>query len=186
MMNLFKLHTEELITDEELEFVPLLEYLKYSKNLVELQKREKLWAKDPELAYYYAQHTGKPFPLGESAIAKDPFFSLNYAYYILKEAFPAGEAVIAEDSYNALLYAKRVIEKPFPLGEKAISRNAANSLTYAIDVLHGPFKLGEDEISRDSFYSSVYKAAMEKLETLTIVFQKLPHLKEKLNEKSIS
>lgn len=40
-----------------------------------------------------------PFPLGESQIKKDPYYSYLYAVNILKGPFPKGEPVLMDSEY---------------------------------------------------------------------------------------
>ena len=126
-MNLHDLHTnpEDLDYHAGVELVPSLAWDKYKHNHDELKKREKLWIKDPETAYYYALSILKgPFELGEPAIAKDGWHSFMYAVRVLKGPFELGEPTIAKDAYCSYVYADKVLCAPFPLGEPALAKDA--------------------------------------------------------------
>ena len=65
---------------------PELAWEKYKDNPEELKKREHLWVTNPEWAYYYALEVlKKPFPLGEAAIASDPYYAYSYARDVLEK-----------------------------------------------------------------------------------------------------
>ena len=108
-------------------------------------------ASDAESAYEYAQHVldKQPFPLGEPAIAKSAFKSLEYAR-MLNQPFPAGEHAIATSAKYSYEYANSVLRnKPFPAGEPAIATDTDLALNYARYVIQGQWKMGEDAIMKD-------------------------------------
>lgn len=53
-------------------------------------------AKNAEVAYKYAWHTGKRFEIGEAEILKHPKWAAKYAIGIIKGRWPEAEDVIAE------------------------------------------------------------------------------------------
>lgn len=63
-------------------------------------------AKGAQSAYNYAMDDlkGERFELGEPAIAKAPFWSIQYARDVMKGRFPAAEAAIYKDRELALRY----------------------------------------------------------------------------------
>ena len=119
-MNLFKLH-DDLLDHEDQDLVPNLALARYRNNLEELKKREKLWARDPETAYYYALEILKGrFELSEKTIAKNAQYSYLYAGKILNAPFPLGELTIAKSPWYSYLYALYVLKARFELGEPTI------------------------------------------------------------------
>ena len=59
---------------------------KYKDNPEELKKREHLWTASANYAYSYARYVlKKPFPLGEKAIASDPYYAYHYVLYVLEK-----------------------------------------------------------------------------------------------------
>ena len=114
----------------------------------EIAKANLKWAFD-----YVSKH-GKDKEL-ESIIAKNPYYSYNYANHILKGEFPLGEPVIAKDMDFSYAYAM-LINRRFELGELQIAKNPYYSYRYAKIILNGPFKLGEPAIAKDSYYSYDY------------------------------
>jgi hypothetical protein len=95
-MNLYNLHSKpEMLDHHDVAFerVPALVYEKYWREEAELQRREKILAKDPKIAYYYARCIlNGPFSAGETAIAKDQYRAYLYAEIVLK--LPEAEAKI--------------------------------------------------------------------------------------------
>lgn len=133
-MNLYKYHTrpEKLeLHDKAPEKVPAVIWDKYEDQPDELEKREKILAKDPLYAYLYAVNVLQDrFPAGEAAIAKSAEHAYGYALIILRAAFPKGEAAIATSGLHAQQYARFVIKKPFPKGEAAIANHPNPDVPY--------------------------------------------------------
>lgn len=132
-MNLYNLHDRPKSlhghdrADKEVGFVVYDKY-KHDEKALENDERKKAMAKYPTHAYQYAMTTGKPFPEGEDAIAKHPFYAGRYARYILKGAFPKGEDAIATDPDEAFHYAA-LLDKPFIKGEAKMDLQAKSYLT---------------------------------------------------------
>jgi lambda repressor-like predicted transcriptional regulator len=148
-MNLYKLHSKPKTLDhhdQAFEKVPELVWQKYKGKPAELKKREKVLARDPKTAFYYAAYVlKKPWPAGEAAIAKDAGWAYEYADYVLKKPFPAGEAAIAKDTEGyAYLYAREVLKGRWPRGEAAIAKDPVWARPYAYYVL----KLSETEAKK--------------------------------------
>lgn len=133
---------------QALETSPQLAWRKYGREPKELKKREHLWAKSAETAYYYADHLGRRFPAGEPAISKDPLWAFYYARNVIKKRFPAGEEAIASDPQWAYEYARQVIKKRFPAGEEAIASDADRAFDYA-EFLGKRFLAGEPTIAKN-------------------------------------
>lgn len=70
-------------------------------------------AKSPLIAYNWANITGKPFPEGEAAIAKNTRTSFSYAKNVLNDEFLKGEEVLADDITHALYYAINIKKSRF-------------------------------------------------------------------------
>jgi hypothetical protein len=84
---------------------------------------ESIIAKDAYYSYQYAIDILEgPFNLGEPAIAKNPYYSFNYAKHILKGEFPLGEPAIAKDAYYSKEYTNVVLKKDFYLDGKLICK----------------------------------------------------------------
>jgi hypothetical protein len=84
---------------------------------------ESIIAKDAYYSYQYAIDILEgPFNLGEPAIAKNPYYSFNYAKHILKGEFPLGEPEIAKDAYYSKEYTNVVLKKDFYLDGKLICK----------------------------------------------------------------
>ena len=115
-LNLYDLHPDPKkapYRDTAYETVPKLVWEKYQKQPQELKKRERVLAKDAEIAYLYAKYILKgPFPAGEAAIATDAHHTYYYARDVLKGPFPAGEATMAESAHFAPQYARNVLKIP--------------------------------------------------------------------------
>ena len=123
-MNLFNLH-KDLTDHPDKELIPIVVWEKYQHIPDELKKREKILARDPEIAYYYAKSVLKgPFPLGEPVIAESAEYSYSYTRDVLKGPFPMGEPVIAKDGESAFNYAYNIISDRWPIGEPAIAKDA--------------------------------------------------------------
>ena len=109
--NIFALHPDkekaEKLKAKATEKDPKLAWETYRYQPEELKKREHLWAKDPEFAYYYAKYVieGR-FPAGEKAMASHPFFAYYYAEEFIGDRWPEGEKAIARHSGYARDYAK--------------------------------------------------------------------------------
>jgi hypothetical protein len=56
-------------------------------------------------------------------IALDPRASYNYAYMFIQKPFPLGESAIARSSKYSFRYAINVLGARFKLGEEAIKRS---------------------------------------------------------------
>jgi hypothetical protein len=129
-MNLYKYHTnpEKLIGGETPYLYSIEEafrYLMYEHPDDELRLSiEKVIAKDPHKSLMYAEHTNKPFPLGEPEIATDS----NWSYY----------------------YAKLV--GPFKLGEPAMAKNPATAFHYATQILKNRFVAGEQSLKTSGWW----------------------------------
>jgi hypothetical protein len=114
-MNLYKYHSrpETLdLHDQAFEQVPRLAWEKYWSDATELRKREKIWARNPKIAYLYASVVKEPFPAGEAIIAQDPWYAYWYASFVLHKPWPAGEVGIIKDALCAYHYARSVLKLP--------------------------------------------------------------------------
>ncbi len=153
-MDLYSLHDDPSSLnhhDVAHDKVPELIWAKYKDQPAELKKREAALAKDPEIAYEYAQDVLEgPFKLGEPAIAKDAKCAYEYARDVLEGPFKLGEPAIAKNAEWAFEYARDVLKGPFKLSEPAIARTRSAAYYYAHYILKGPFKLGEPEIAKDA------------------------------------
>jgi hypothetical protein len=89
-------------------------------------KNEREIATDPRIAFDYIFNflDGKPWPLAEPAIARDPVVAVRYAAHILQRRWPEAEPVIAQNAESAFLYASDIIQGPWPPGEPAIASEA--------------------------------------------------------------
>ena len=108
-MNLHNLHNEPKSLDhhDDRDYLPSVAWEKYKNNHEELKKREKMWARDPQTAYWYAYNILKgQFELGEKAIAKDARYSYWYAANVLKKRFKLGEPAIKKTSMDWIAYAR--------------------------------------------------------------------------------
>lgn len=132
-MNLYNLHDKpeslhgHKRADKEVGSVVYDKY-KHDEKALEDSDRKKAMSKYPTHAYQYAMTTGKPFPEGEDAIAKNPSYALRYAMYILKGPFPKGEDAIAKIADESYQYSQ-LIGKPFPKGEANMDLNSKSYLT---------------------------------------------------------
>lgn len=86
-------------------------------------------------AYLVAQKLGSRYPEGESDIAKDPFYSVEYAKIVGR--FELGEHSIAKNAKLSTYYATKVLKDRFILGEEAIANSAYYSCAYLVYVLKG-------------------------------------------------
>ena len=118
-------------------------------------------ARSPYYAYRYASATCRRFPEGEAAIATDPQWAYQYAFYILGKRFPEGEPAVLESPKWAYRYALNVINKGllpsnfhsrqghsvrrgrWPEAEPIIATHPEYSFWYARDVIGGKFPAGE-------------------------------------------
>ena len=106
-MNLHDLHNEPKSLDhhDDQDLVPVLAWTKYHQDQNELKKREKMWARDPQTAYWYARDVlHGPFKIGELAIAKDSDYSYLYAKCVLKGPFKLGELAIANSRWKSEIW----------------------------------------------------------------------------------
>lgn len=121
---------------------------------------------DPKKAYTYAETILKDrFPEGEEAIAKDPNYSMYYAYNVLKgKRFPLGEKTILEhpDKYQIANYAKNILKERWPEGEKEVVKNPIAAYHYARDVIEGEWPEAEPYIMKDAAAASNYASALLK------------------------
>jgi len=137
-MNLYDLHSKpETLKGYEQRFqIPHLAYEEaqkiWDKTGKRIPKLEQAIAKDPKLAYQYANEViMQKFPLGEPVFAKDPELAFNYAQ-LSNERFRLGEPTIATDPKWAYLYAFWVVKKRWPEGEPIlkIGRNWRYRIAY--------------------------------------------------------
>ena len=109
---------------------------------------EQVVAEDPDIAIRYAKlfFVGKRWPEAEPFIAKDAYWSLEYARF-LNDRFPAGEETILKRKDVGLMvrYAKEVIGGRWPEAEPFIAKDAYWSLEYA-RFLNDRFPAGEKTI----------------------------------------
>ena len=127
-MNLHNLHNDPKSLDyiDDVDMVPTLFCPAEDK-----RQYEKLWARNPKTACLYSCWIiKKPFPLGESAIAKEARYSYWYARDVLGAAFKLGEPAIATDDCYSHWYARDVLKKRFKLGEPAIKRGDAENRAF--------------------------------------------------------
>ena len=84
-----------------------LEAYNMAKDNPELRPQlERVIATSARYSYGYARYylKGKPFPLGEPAIATDAGWSYEYAFNVIERRFPLGEPAIATNRQIAVAY----------------------------------------------------------------------------------
>ena len=108
----------------------------------------------PKWAYEYVSKHGKDEDL-EPTIAKDAYYSYQYAIDILEGPFNLGEPAIAKNTEESYYYAKHILKGEFPLGEPAIAKDMDFSYEYTM-LINRRFELGESAIAKDPYYSYRY------------------------------
>jgi hypothetical protein len=136
-------------------------YYMHSENVTHQRQppeNEKEIATDPRVALDYIDNflDGKPWPLAEPAIARDPSTAVGYARDVLKRRWPEAEPVIAQDADSACVYASDVIQGPWPPGEPAIASSSLAAYAYASEIIQGPWPPGEPAIATDPYESLSY------------------------------
>lgn len=101
---------------------------------------------DSAIDYAAKFFRGVGWPELEEKIRHFPLKSYTYSRHVTGRRFPAGEAAIARDSYSAFEYAKDIIGGRWIKGEKAISKSGILSYWYAVQVIGGRFIQGEPAI----------------------------------------
>jgi hypothetical protein len=133
---------------------------KYKNNPKELKTRKHAITKSSKYSFYYASDILKGrFPLGEPAIATDPYQAKDYATTILKGRFKLAEPTIAKNSYASYIYALKVLKGPFKLGEPAILKDPEDALLYAKNVLKKPWPKAEPIIASNIWTTIEYNTS---------------------------
>ena len=111
-------------------------------------KHEKEIAKSkPKWAFDYVSKHGKDKEL-ESIIAKDAYYSYQYASFVLHGEFKLGEDAISKHAFYSYEYAFFVLKKPFPLGEPEIAKERNFAKAYTQNVLKKDFYLDDNLICK--------------------------------------
>ena len=113
--------------------------LKYP-DLIKHTEEKEIAKTKPKWAYEYVSKHGKDEDL-EPTIAKDAYYSYQYAIDILEGPFKLGEPEIAKNTHYSYEYAYFVLNGRFELGEKAIAKNAEYSKDYTKNILKKDFYL---------------------------------------------
>jgi len=147
--------------EKEIAKDPKLAY-EYAENIIKGRwpEGEPEIAKDHYWAYEYAENIIKGrWKEGEPAIAKDPELAYNYAEIVIEGRFPEGEPAIAKDPDSAYNYARYIIKGRWPEAEPAIASDTLVAYQYAYNVIKGRFPTGEQNISKDpriAYYYAIY------------------------------
>ena len=134
------------MSNQWLEIKSLKEGIDNVKNVKTKYETEQEALCESKKALQYAINNGQPYPEGEHLIAKNAWFSCEYAERVLKDRFPAGEPAILQSSSFAYRYAKNVIKGPWPEAEDILAKHVSLSVKYAIYVLKDRFQQSESHI----------------------------------------
>lgn len=99
----------------------------------------------------------------EDLISKDSFSSYKYAA-INNAPFEKGETAIAKDCYYSYLYSKEILKSRFYLCEGLFSKNVSAGVFYAVDVLKKRFEIIEPFVADTdlrNLYTKVFKVVLK-------------------------
>ena len=133
----------------------------YAKEVIKGRwpEAEPFIAKSADWSLEYAHFLKDRFPAGEETILKsnNPFYIISYAKKVIGGRWPEAEPFIAKDDYWSLEYARSLGQRFFA-GERAILDNGNGELMiyYAKDVIGGRWPEAEPFIAKSADWSLEY------------------------------
>ena len=113
-------------------------------------KKEVLRTRDWETIAKYAVELPERWLEVEDWIAKDEWYSMEYAEKVMKGPFPAGEPAIATHPRLSYRYAEEILKGRFKAGEARIIENGEMIFPYTMSIVKGPWPEAEEEILEGS------------------------------------